>query len=604
MTLAINSQRRAVTRSAFAPYPGLLTLTLVVWALVGGYLVFREYADVVRGFMDSDDATRMTMVRDLLHGQGWYDQRLVRFQPPAGVIMHWSRLLDGALAAVDGTLSRLVGPAQGELLTRVLWPVLLIGPAIAASLTITRRYVVTAAVQAAAMLAAAMICLVCQPLFAQFQPGRIDHHNVQILLWLLAYAGAAGGARRIGGAALAGTAIGLGLAIGLEALVLEAAIAGFMALRFIGEGQERRRLLAFSGGLFVSTGLCFLLQTPPDRWTLSACDALAANLTAGVLVGATGLALASLRASASRQGRAAAVAAAGVAAATVYVGLDPHCLHGPFAEIDPRIHAIWLDGVQEMSSLPQVMRQTPASALTIAAAIVLGGGCWVVTAMSPERRRAPAFWLGGLMLLLSAISAFAMLRMASYVFWAAVPPIATTAALAFQRLSRRGEPDKVRLALIAVLLAPNVSATVLGLGLRLGHHQAAQPMIAGPQDRCFEAASYRSIGALPAGRVLAEPDLGPYLAAYTPSAVIAAPYHRMSAGLIAAHDSFAAGADAARAKLRGLGVDYVVNCPAHAAVTKAPPASLRAALNAGRPPAWLQPVSASTDPLQVYRLRP
>jgi hypothetical protein len=48
----------------------------------------------------------------------------------------------------------------------------------------------------------------------------------------------------------------------------------------------------------------------------------------------------------------------------------------------------------------------------------------------------------------------------------------------------------------------------------------------------------------------------------------------------------------------------VVNCPAHAAVTKAPPASLRAALNAGRPPAWLQPVSASTDPLQVYRLRP
>ena len=83
----------------------LLPATLVVWTLVASYLLLREHSAVARGFGDSDDATRMSMVRELVHGRGWFDQRLTRFQPPYGLYMHWSRLLDGVLAAIVRTLA-------------------------------------------------------------------------------------------------------------------------------------------------------------------------------------------------------------------------------------------------------------------------------------------------------------------------------------------------------------------------------------------------------------------------------------------------------------------------------------------------------------------
>ena len=33
---------------------------------------------------DPDDALRLSMVRDLVHGRGWFDQRVDRLQPPLG----------------------------------------------------------------------------------------------------------------------------------------------------------------------------------------------------------------------------------------------------------------------------------------------------------------------------------------------------------------------------------------------------------------------------------------------------------------------------------------------------------------------------------------
>ena len=44
--------------------------------------------------VDTDDAMRMVQVRDWLAGQGWYDLRALRLDPPAGTLMHWSRVVD------------------------------------------------------------------------------------------------------------------------------------------------------------------------------------------------------------------------------------------------------------------------------------------------------------------------------------------------------------------------------------------------------------------------------------------------------------------------------------------------------------------------------
>src|SRR6266545_1943259 len=48
--------------------------------------------------LSTDDAMRLAEVRDLLNGQGWFDLTQYRLNPPAGVAMHWSRLIDLPIA--------------------------------------------------------------------------------------------------------------------------------------------------------------------------------------------------------------------------------------------------------------------------------------------------------------------------------------------------------------------------------------------------------------------------------------------------------------------------------------------------------------------------
>jgi len=68
---------------------------------------------------DTDDATRIMLVRGLLHGQGWWDQHLMRLQPPVGVYMHWSRLLDGGIALMERVFALVVDWPRADWLTRL-----------------------------------------------------------------------------------------------------------------------------------------------------------------------------------------------------------------------------------------------------------------------------------------------------------------------------------------------------------------------------------------------------------------------------------------------------------------------------------------------------
>ena len=48
--------------------------------------------------LDTDSAMRLAGVRDLLHGQAWFDTSQHRLNTPYGLSMHWSRLVDAPLA--------------------------------------------------------------------------------------------------------------------------------------------------------------------------------------------------------------------------------------------------------------------------------------------------------------------------------------------------------------------------------------------------------------------------------------------------------------------------------------------------------------------------
>lgn len=52
--------------------------------------------------LDTDNSMRLAQVRDLLHGQAWFDTAQHRMNVLNGLPMHWSRPVDAPLAPLMG----------------------------------------------------------------------------------------------------------------------------------------------------------------------------------------------------------------------------------------------------------------------------------------------------------------------------------------------------------------------------------------------------------------------------------------------------------------------------------------------------------------------
>ena len=244
----------------------------------------------LRGVGDTDDAVRLVLVRELLAGRPWYHPEIFRLQFPAGALMHWSRLIDGGIAGLDRLLGLGMSPAGAEAGARALWPLLWLPFAITAACVAARRLA-----GSAGLFVAGLLCALSLPALEQFRLGRIDHHNVQIVLCLVATSAAMMADRTWRVAALAGLASGLGMAIGTEAIFFHASIALAFALRLLaGREGGAPAVRAYGLSLAASLAAAFLLQTPPFLWGVSVCDTVGANLVAAVAIGGLGLAGATL----------------------------------------------------------------------------------------------------------------------------------------------------------------------------------------------------------------------------------------------------------------------------------------------------------------------
>ena len=567
----------------------LLALAVVLVAAVKLWIHKASQLDVRLG--DSDDAMRLVMVRDLLAGRGWFDQQVMRLQPPMGVWLHWSRLLDGGLAAYETMLRAVLPAPAAEWLTRATWPLLWLFPAVAAGLAITRRLG-----GGLALTAGALLFMLCADGYGQFAPGRIDHHNVQIALCVTAAAGAVWSGRSWIAASIAGAAAGLGLAIGIEGLPIYAVSGAAMALGFVLDPARARAAVAYGLSLAIVTAGVFAIQTPPSRWGLSVCDAMGLNLVAALMAAGVGLAVVALATrKASAVARGLAAGAVGAAAGLVFLALDPSCAGGPVAAVDPSIRGIWLSTIDEMEPLGSLMTHDLGRGMALLAPALVGLLAWAWLGRRREGRTLEWAMTGACLLVATAAMAAAN-RMGSYVVWFAVPLIACAAteiALAY------GRGLVVSAAALSVLLAPPAmawTATTIAGGLAPRGHGAGSALA---DAACLDTAAFRTLAKAPPGLVLGAPNLGPFILATTPDSVLAAPYHRMAWGISAGHILMGLPADEAEAAVRKVGVRYVVACAA-----AEPGDSLQARLAAKGPPAWLEPLSAPAERLQVYRVRP
>jgi hypothetical protein len=575
-------------------------LLLVVWAATAGAYL----ATGLGGAPSTDDAMRLVQVRDFLNGQSWFDLTQHRLDPPHGVLMHWSRLVDAPLAGLMRAAEWALPTAQAERLALGIWPVVLLLVFLAGVVRLTRALAGDAAARLALVFAALMA-----PVLQHFRPGAIDHHNLQLvlLIWTLALVVRA----RPGDSAVAGCLCGLSLAVGQELAPVAGACAAPVALRWIVAGATAAPAAASFGFTFAvsSIGL-FVATVPPSRYGIATCDALSIAQTAVVAFGGGGLALLATRpalASLSRRTIAALGLAAFVAAVGLGSGFGP-CLGDPYAFLDPRLVALWLSNVTEARSVVSMVRDLPQEVLPYYGLPALGLAFGLTYSLRDREHRWR--WIAAT----AALAAATLLALWQVRGCAAANAIALAvvpAALvrAFPAPDGRAIFCGLgRAALIAAALINPLTLIGIGNGIvwaaeRAGELRRPELITDGP-GTCRTPADYMPLATLPKGIVLGFIDAGPFLLMETPHAVLAAPYHRNVTGNRAMLDVLLGRPEDAGKRLAQLGVDYVALCPGaperhnYAAAARN---GLAAVLTRGETVAGLERIKLEGTELVVYR---
>lgn len=567
------------------PTAGFVAAIWAAYALATGITGFAGVFDA----LTTDDAMRLTEVRDLLAGQSWFDLHQYRLDPPDGVIMHWSRLIDLPIALILAVSERLLPGDAALKLTLTLWPLLTLLPTLAATASASR----TLAGPSAAVIGPIML-LLSPAVTSRFAPGAIDHHGVQVALALILLACALriGDTRRAAiGAGLAAAAM---TAIGMETAPHVVACAGVIALRwaFAGEALARgARLfgLSFAGGVAVIA----LTTLAPDRWSAPVCDTLGVGHLALAIVGGLSLAAAT-RIAEGGLARLASLGLIGVACVAALGIVAPNCFASPYGALPLRLQTDWLAGVEEARDILTFAYQSPAAMLAIGLPLLatLVVALWALLRATPATRgpvaTAVAMYAAAL-----AVSAW-QVRGLSLAFALAAPLL----PMAVRAIGQTG--DRIRTLIAMAALSP-FGLAVVGiaaagaLGLKDG-----DPAIA----KLCPSADYKALSALPPGLAINPIITGPYVLAFSPLSVIGAPYHRNVDGLTASLDAFEDSEETARAIAVSRNAVYVVACPMDGGVAPnvaAAPGSFAAALLSGRAPAWLERVNPGGR-LLVYRV--
>ena len=192
---------------------------------------------------DVDDVLRELQIRRLVDGAAWLDLSLPSVKMPETYILPWSRLVDLPYALIAWGLGPVVGQERSLALAFQLWPPVLAVFYLLTLLGCLRRLVPR-------LNDLPVTLLLTMPVFAiysiwEFSPGRIDHHNVQIVLLMLVFYGLLRW-DRLGGVII-GAASSLSVAVGLETLPVLAVALGALSLAWLLDGAGSRTVLRSTG---------------------------------------------------------------------------------------------------------------------------------------------------------------------------------------------------------------------------------------------------------------------------------------------------------------------------------------------------------------------
>lgn len=592
---------------AFKPrhvwFAGLIAFVVIVLSAILDAPHAREI--LVRG--DSDDILRWMSVKDLLAGQGWFDMTQYRVEPPEGLSLHWSRYLDAAIAALYSLLALVLAPEAAERWTLMIWPNLLLMALLGLVATGTRRILGNAA--AVFAIIAVMTWLPLRGI--TFANGRVDHHDLQILLMTCVTMAMIWPAGRVFAGLAAGLAAAFSLAIGLEMLVF-VAVAGvvlFLRAVFNAEGAVAR-LAGFCLALLFGSTLFFAGQTAPSQWFTPHCDALATPYLAIVLIATLNCGLplafyARLTHPAARLGITVALALGGL---WLFSDLISPCLAGPYGMLPPEVRDFITSRISEALPGPAFALMRPLTFIDIVTPLMVVTGLasvfWLKDHKTWSRTERAAIGQMLIFAWLGLIGSMIQIRMNII----AAPALPFLAGFVFSRLLRgllaqRRARDLAGmvLAAIAVFYIQQTNAPMLAAAEALSDQDLSKSIESATSDKgCRREATLAHLDKLPPARMLTMMSLGPDLLLTTHHFPLSVPYQRGASTFWNGSFPFHSEALMLRAIAQSR-PEFIVLCKTSS--YDALHAYARD-LSDGKGPAWLQPVSVGTDDLLVLRVLP
>ncbi len=623
--------------SAGKPVPGIIraqrdrsaAMILAVWAVCAVALTIAFWPHPWRILApDPDSLMRLVQVRDLLAGQAWIDLTQSRLAPPDGVLMHWSRLVDGPIALGIRVAEQFASPQRAEALVLIGWPLLVLFGFITASVRAA-----TALGGRGCAFPAAILAILCLDALIYFIPGRLDHHNVQLVLIMTAMAGMLSLRSGVTGGVLAGLALAISLAIGMETVPYLMVIAGYAALRWAcarPDGAKTDPAIA-AFGLFFAFGLIAAFDLSIPWHATPVCDAFSQPYLLPGVLGGAGLAAAVVSgANWNPRERFAALAGLGLAAGGLILFAFPDCLSGPFWNMSPELKRLWLDSIADTQGILTYGAVEPVAAIGkigapgLALALAL-----YQAAMRFRDRQAVGDWVFGAALILLALAiSMVHVRATPFANAFAIPVLAVwIATMRVRTIGRAGVKPAMTLLAAWILATPLAYYGIGSAGAAFGRIASSAPVetsvaatksgqianpLTGPltdlQRECADGASAAALAALPAGRVLAPVSYGPNVLINSPHAVLSGPYHRAEQAILDTIRAFNGTQLMARVIAERHAIDYIAVCPTSDEVrptaAEAPDGFLGRLLK-GQPIRWLEPVAVpAATPLMIFKVRP
>ncbi len=575
-------------------------VVVLVWLAICALWIAQKWA-AIRYFAlpDTDDNMRIMQVRGLLHGQGWFDLRNYRMNPPFGANIHWSRLVDLPIAGlILGLRPFLGGPGAERWAVAIapLLPYLLL----LFSLALTARRLIHPLAYPLALLAV----FFAGSTNGMFMPERIDHHGWQLAL-LAASMAAIADPKRVRGGLVLGLTSALSLAIGLEMIIYLALAGAAMVLFWVDDAEESERLRAYALSLSAGAALAFLIFASYDN-RAPVCDAFSPVFLSDALLGGALMYALAWVSPGDWKRRLALAVAAGVVIAGFHAAMWPQCLQKP-EHISPEAQRLWMSYVKEARP---VYRHGWRVATLIVALPVTGMIGWALLAWLRRRDRnllrrilgvaAPCFAASILLLwqtrtgpaaqMLAAVGSAVLVWSIFPLFWNAKYPWV-----------------RVMGAVVAVIVGAGAIVPFVLHFIPEGQSTAYEKAIGRANNLCASLWGLHPIALEPKGLVFTYVDLGPRLITLTHHDAIAGPYHRNYRQIVDIMNAWRGSEPQAHQiivdKYRS---NYVLSCPKSSTTTifmSEAPKGFYGQLEAGKVPKWLQPVPLPKDsPYKMWRV--